>query len=443
MRISDIFIPKKTEQLMKQLYPGKEADRRIRMLGKDKALLFAGILSAAVIISIPVFIMDHSLLSEPVTGLDRNEYGEGGRTVSLRAVTEDGHDEKISVVVNEREYTDEELERFSEKLDDELWTDILGDNTDSEHIMYDLDLRKRIEGFPFEISWKTDDPLTIGSSGKINAKGLQSKDPDDQGLTVRLCATLKYKDHVEDKYGYIILRQKKDAISGSEGAGIIDAIEKSAGSSSTETMQRLPSDINGEKIFFYKGDMNRGWAVLFLGLAIACFATLHKDSKIKEQADERRKQMEEDHPKIINQYALYYTAGMNPRTIWSGICDRYERDREMNKSGKRYAYEEMILARRMMEEGTEELAAYDRFAGRCQTVGFRSFISMIRQTVTKGNEGLDRMLVEEMEKALRNRNNMVKIAASEAQTKLLFPMLMMLAVVLAIVMIPAFIGMNG
>ena len=428
---------------MKQLYPGKDADRRIRMLGKDKAVWFAGILSVAAIISFPVFIMDHRSLSEPVTGLDRNEYGEGGRTVSLKAVTEDGHDEKISVVVNEREYSDEEIEQFSVKLDDELWTDILGDNTDSEHIMYDLDLPKRIDGFPFEISWKTDDPLTMGSRGKINVKNLQAKDPDDEGLTVRLCATLKYKDYVEDKYGYIILRQRVDATDGSEDAGIVDAIEKSDQSSSAEPKQRLPSEVQGQRVSFYKGDMNRGWAVLVLGLAAACFVTLRKDSKVKEQAEDRRKQMEADHPKIINQYALYYTAGMNPRTIWSGICDRYERDRDMNKSGKRYAYEEMILARRMMEEGTEELAAYDRFAERCRTAGFRSFVSMIRQAVTKGNDGLDRMLVEEMEKALRNRNNMVKIAASEAQTKLLFPMLMMLAVVLAIVMIPAFIGMNG
>ncbi len=52
------------------------------------------------------------------------------------------------------------------------------------------------------------------------------------------------------------------------------------------------------------------------------------------------------------------------------------------------------------------------------------------------------MLVEEMEKSFRSRINAVKIAASDAQTKLLFPMLLMLAVVLAIVMIPAFIGMN-
>ena len=413
MRIANLFVPNKTAVYMKQLYPGKEADRRIRMLGKDKAVLFCLILSVSVIISVPVFVMDHDELTKPVTEIDRNEYGEGDRSVTLTAVTEDGHDEKVSVVVKEREYTAKEIERFSMKLDDELWTDILGDNPDSEHIMYDLDLPKHIEGYPFEISWKSDNPLIVESRGTVNSERLRSEDPGDEGLTVRLCATLKYRDHVEDKYGFIILHQR-DTNKGSVGDSITEAVEMSDKSSITDTKQILPSDIHGKKISFYAGDPNRGWTVLFLGLAVSCFAVLHKDEKVRSQAAERRKQMDEDHPKIINQYALYYTAGMNPRTIWFAICERYERDRDMNKSGKRYAYEEMILARRMMEEGTEELVAYDRFSERCQTVGFRSFISMIRQTVTKGNSTLDGMLEEEMEKALRNRNNMVKIAASEA-----------------------------
>ena len=440
MRISGFFVPKKTEMLMKQLYAGKEADRRIRRLGKEKAVLSAAILSAAVALSVPVFIMDHKETLEPVTELARSENGLGAGTATLIASMEDGYKEKIKIDINERTYTDEEIERFSQLLDDELWTDILGDNPDDEHIMYDLDLPKRIEGYPFNISWKTDDPLVLGSRGTINAEKLKEKDPGNDGTAVRLCATLKYKDYVEDKYGYVVLRQRDDEKAGPEAA-IAKAVSDSDSASSSSMMQSLPSNIGGKKIFFYKTDPGRGWVVLFLGAAAAVFVSFHKDEKIKTLAEERKKQMEADYPKIINQYALYYTAGMNPRTIWSAICDRYEKDRDMNNE-KRYAYEEMILTRRMMEEGTEELAAYDRFAKRCQTVGLRSFISMIRQTVTKGNDGLDRMLVEEMEKSFRSRINAVKIAASDAQTKLLFPMLLMLAVVLAIVMIPAFIGMN-
>ena len=47
-----------------------------------------------------------------------------------------------------------------------------------------------------------------------------------------------------------------------------------------------------------------------------------------------------------------------------------------------------------------------------------------------------------MEKAKAEKNNLIKVAASEAETKLLLPMFMMLLVVLAIVMVPAFIGLD-
>ena len=95
MRISDLFVPKKTAMLMKQLYAGKEADRRIRRLGKEKAVLSAAILSAAVALSLPVFIMDHKETLEPVTELARSEYGMGTGAVTLTASMEDGYEEKI------------------------------------------------------------------------------------------------------------------------------------------------------------------------------------------------------------------------------------------------------------------------------------------------------------------------------------------------------------
>ena len=67
----------------------------------------------------------------------------------------------------------------------------------------------------------------------------------------------------------------------------------------------------------------------------------------------------------------------------------------------------------------------------------------MNQAVVKGNDGIYDILYEEMEKARREKNNRIRKEASEAETKLLLPMFMMLAVVLAIVMIPAFIGLNS
>jgi hypothetical protein len=99
--------------------------------------------------------------------------------------------------------------------------------------------------------------------------------------------------------------------------------------------------------------------------------------------------------------------------------------------------------KKMMEEGCGELNAYDEFAHRCQSIKYRSFVCLVKQSVIKGGRDLDNILEEELGKAQRDKNNTVRMQASEAETKLLLPMFMMLITVIAIVVIPAFIGLNG
>ena len=220
-------------------------------------------------------------------------------------------------------------------------------------------------------------------------------------------------------------------------------IDKADKNSRTQSAIILPEEAAGKKIRFYKTSSKQGWIILLIGAASAIIVISSKDRKLKEEADERRKQMQCDHPVILNRYMLYYMAGMNPRAIWYEICRRYEEESKQNIAGRRYAYEEMIAARNRMEEGCAELESYDLFAARCDDIRFRSFINFVKQAVITGGRGLNVILYEEMEKARREKLAQVKVSASEAGTKLLLPMFMMLAVVLVIVMVPAFMGLNG
>ena len=204
----------------------------------------------------------------------------------------------------------------------------------------------------------------------------------------------------------------------------------------------LPEYAGGRNIAFYDSSPNRGWMIVLIGSAATVLIVTAKDRKIKDLCDRRRKQMERDYSGILNQYMLYYTAGMNPRAIWYAMCQRYEEGLETSSENRRYAYEEMIIARNRMDEGCREIDAYEEFAKRCDGK-YRAFICSVKQAAVKGNDGLKEILMEEVGKALREKNNQVKIEASEAETKLLLPMFMMLMVVLAVVMIPALIGLNG
>ncbi|MCR5687701.1 MAG: hypothetical protein K6G58_06735 [Lachnospiraceae bacterium] len=439
MNITEKFVSDKTALQIERLYPKAEARRITVHLGREKSRMFFGLVTVTVIAFAVLYPLERRRLSEPVIGLARNEYGQGDRTVTLIAVTEDGYEETLTVDVAERKYTEKQLKAYAESLNVRLWEEILAQNADSEDIEYDLDLKAHFEGFPFDVKWKSDRPDLIGKSGAINSANLAEADPEYEGVAVQLCATLIYDDYSEDRYSQVILRRRTEHSAGT----VSESVKEYGELTETEKSQMLPRRAGDRKVYFYDVGLNRGWAVLFIGLMLAFLTLRMMDGRIKKKFDDRSRQMEADYYGILNQYMLYHLAGMNPRAIWTEICRKYEGEVSRSEKNRRYAYEEMVNARSRMDEGCGELEAYEEFSKRCDSVRYRSFICFVKQAVIKGSDGLSALFLEEMDKAERDKNNRVKMEASEAETKLLLPMFMMLLVVLAVVMVPAFWGLSG
>ena len=441
MKLADIFVPDRTATCIKEMYRRREADRRIRILGQQRIRLLGAAVLISAAIAVPVAVIDAGSASTPVRDLRRNEYGGGDRTVTLTAEPEGSEKEKITINVSERRYSDEEISEFSKKFDQVLWDSISGENKDPENVGSDLFLPDHFEGLPFDIEWSSDEPLLIGRDGVINTERIKEREDIDGGIKVCLCASLSYKDHKEDKYSYIVLRRGKD-----KKDYIKDVIEKSIKASDESSRenadQALPEDIGGRRITFYGTDVNKGPVIFALGITAAILLMAGGDDKIRKEAKKRRMQIEADHARILNQYALYHTAGMNPRAIWAEICRGYEDRVAKSSKNRRYAFDEMLITKKMMDEGVGELAAYDDHAQRIGSIKYRSFISLIKQAVINGGGGLTEMLYEETQKAQRERLADIRTQSAEAQTKLLLPMFMMLIVVIVIVMVPAMIGLN-
>ena len=442
MKLSRLFVSKRTADNIKEMYRRPEAQKRIRSLGYKRVRMFAAIFLVALVAATPVFVADALSMKDPVNSLKRNEYEQGERNVSLLARTDDGNEEKIAVNVSPRQLSERETEELSKELDEKLWTVVLGDNRDADNVVSDLDFPKHIEGFPFKIAIRSDSPMLINSRGEINRDELKKEDTEGNGIPVCLRATITYKDHSEDKYLYIVLRRADDSESDSIRSRIENAITCCDEMSLENTDQILPEKIGDQNVVFYSTAVNKGFVVLLIGIIIPFILIAKKDDEIKKEADDRRKQIDLDHARILNQYALYHIAGMNPRAIWTAICDSYEKRLKESGTKRRYAYDEMLVTKKMMDDGMGELTAYDDHADRLGSIRYRSFISLIKQAVVNGGANLSEMLYEETDKAQRDRMASVRLEASEAQTKLLLPMFMMLLTVLVYVMVPALIGLN-
>ena len=90
-----------------------------------------------------------------------------------------------------------------------------------------------------------------------------------------------------------------------------------------------------------------------------------------------------------------------------------------------------------MSEG----AAYEHFGKRTGQQEYIRLSTLLMQNLKRGNSALLDRLREEADKAAEEKLRRTKRLGEEAGTKLLVPMALMLAVVMVMIMVPAFLSM--
>ena len=84
--------------------------------------------------------------------------------------------------------------------------------------------------------------------------------------------------------------------------------------------------------------------------------------------------------------------------------------------------------------------AYERFGERCQISGYRKLGNTLSRNLQKGNQGLLELLETQVDEAFEERKNVARKCGEEAGTKLLFPMMLMLGIVMVILLVPAMLA---
>jgi len=143
---------------------------------------------------------------------------------------------------------------------------------------------------------------------------------------------------------------------------------------------------------------------------------------------------------MMSKLTMLLSTGTTVRSAWEKIVQNYERQKE--SMGTQTVYEEMLTTLREMQGGIPEAECYERFGKRCGVTTYVKFGTLLSQNLRKGSKGVSDILRMEAIQSFENRKSTAKRLGEEAGTKLLMPMLGMLAVVFIIVMIPAFLSMQ-
>lgn len=202
----------------------------------------------------------------------------------------------------------------------------------------------------------------------------------------------------------------------------------------------LPENWGEKKLVWEKPADTTGTLIACMFFAAALVLLVMKGREEQAVLQKRYEELLMDYPGLIMKFTLLVQAGMTVRKAFQKIALDYRKKRSVRK---RTAYEEIMVICYEMESGVSEAEAYRRFGERCGQVKYKTLATLLIQNLQKGSKYLSDMLEQESVEAWEERKRKARILGEAAATRLLVPMIMMLLVVMALIMIPAFLTFYG
>lgn len=369
--------------------------------------------------------------------IERAEYGEPGKAVTVIAETEyEGNvmTRKAVLDVQAKKLSKDEIKARFEKCRKDLPKIILADNESESNIESDLNLISFHEKTGVSISWVSSRPDLIDENGTVYPK------PEKDNGYVLLTATMGLEGQTEEwkcnlKHGMKLNEGNADV--GLE-KGIKD-LRKQTGDSG-EDFVSLPSEFDsGLKIKWKTARENNCFIYAAIAAILAVFIYSKRKADQSKAAAERREAIEKEFPYFLDKLVMLLSAGI----ILSEAVERIAEDYVKYSADKNRSlfYEELAFSVRSMKESnssfSEELMKLSR---RLDVREFARLSVILRDSLESGMDMVSK-LEEESIMIWGERKSSVQKLGRTADTKLVFPLVIILLVLIIIVMAPALLQM--
>ncbi len=365
---------------------------------------------------------------EQITALTRPAAGEAAGTEELLLEAEG---ESFSVEVYARELSWEEADEIFQELLTLLEVSVLGDNAGTQQVTEDLVLPDSVEGYPFTLSWSSSDRTVISADGAVNRENLER----DTLVELKLEA-----DYGEWQWYYTfeltVLMPQTDAAQ--QYFRAVEALlEESEEESRNQDEWELPQELNGNVLRFYR-EADFGsliWIALLLVLLPPLLWVL-KDRDLMDQRRKRRDGMREAYPEFISTLSLYIAAGLNLQRALQECALDYQ---QPSGKGKPPGQELSDFTKRM-RDGYSFYQALEAFADACDEEHYRRLAGLLRQAEKNSMRGLVQLLEQEALSVQEEQRRSFRAKGDQISDKLLGPMMLQLAIVMGLIMVPAFLS---
>ncbi len=394
----------------------------------EKLTLCVMILLAGIAMALLFFMQETGEKQVEDNALYRNEYGSGTKNVTLIANTKK-EEIILTVELGEREYTIEELIEMEEDFYAALTESFLGENLSQDTVSYDLNLVTAVDGYPFEIGW------LIEESEYMDYTGHLLKDTLEEPVIQEIIADVGCGEYQKYYSFAVCIHSRSVPISMEEK--LTKELLMTEAASRKEDFLLLPSEYQQEAISWEYPGGNTGLLFVILTPLTVVLIYFGKDKDLHQKVEEREEQLRMDYPELVSKLALLIGAGMTIMNAWNRVATDYKRKRD--KTGqKRFAYEEMLITLHEIESGISQREALEHYGKRCRAPCYIKLSTLLSQNMRKGSTNVFDLLQEEAALAFEDRKKLAKKKGEQAGTKLLFPMMILLAMVMILMIVPAF-----
>ena len=363
--------------------------------------------------------------------LIREEYGGTSYTENLE-VDLGGEKESVALSIPPRTRTEKEVSALLTAACAELPNTVLGEMPAS-YVDRDLMLVSSLAEEGITVSWMTSDPSVVDWDGKI------CRDVSPAGSDIQLTAELSLDGYVRELTMDITVYPKKLTPEEMLRDKVKRAVDSENVSSTGDEKLFLPKEIEGKPVNWSLPDSSTGLMILVMGLLSSVLFLFSRVQNRGIELDKKRQRLMCDYPNVISYLVLLLNAGMSMRMAFARLSHDYKMSVEGGGKVKE-GYEVIAKACDEIEKGVSEIDAYMHIGQNTPEIRYKTFSTLLVQNLRKGSRELTGILEREAAEAFEERKKQARILGEQAGTKLMFPMLLMLGVVLVILMVPAYLS---
>ncbi len=375
--------------------------------------------------------------SREISEIKRPLWEEGDKLYEMQALTDyknNEYQENRTIRVRRKILSDEEIGQRFNKTIEKFYLKISGENTDLQHVYKPLNLYSKDDSTSVTVKWMSSNPNLVDERGNVHSNDIES------AQNVVLYAELKLQDKTEIFPVEVTIVPFKTQAAPQEiiKARLDDVVELLSKENQGEYL-RLPEEYENISIQWLTKRTKYVQPlimIMFLTLIILFYGSR---SKINKRIKIKRMQIEKDFPEFIIKLILLINAGLIVQSALEKIVEDYQKHNRENV--RRPLYEELSTAIKNVEEsGTSLIYELKAFSNRCRVKEVIRFVSIVNDNIHLGST-LSEKLQSEADLVWNNRKSRAEEMGRLAETKLTFPLVILLMVLIIIIITPVLMEM--